>query len=299
MDHLTAIGILDLPDEILLTIFNKLNNIEMLYSFIGVNQKLDKLFRNIVFTSRSLDFVAMLSSEENNTRMNSILNRFCVDILPQIQHNIECLTLEPSLIERVLYSCNYPKLRKLTLVNLQLKIASHILTGMYLITPFDNGRNKIFPYICYIHLDESLFVHKFKHNISHLTFKINDDITNEYKLNLVTKVYARIFVIFTNLIHLEFDLEDTCGLLPSPFYQLPSTSCYSSSIVYLHVEVDCLEDCLYLLDGRLSQLHTFIVKVGYMSRSSMIGNKTVKNFNHNEKNFFYFVICLNDKINRT
>jgi hypothetical protein len=96
--------------------------------------------------------------------------------------------------------------------------------------------------------------------------------------NLVTNVYARIFVIFPNLTHLEFDLKHTCGLSPSPFYQLPSTSCYSSNIIYLRVKVDCLDDCLYLLDGRLSQLHTFIVEVSRMLYSPMIHNKTVKIF---------------------
>jgi len=128
MDHLTAIGILDLSDEILLTIFKKLNNIDVLYSLIGVNKKLDKLARDITFT-QSLNFVITLSNEADDSRINSILNRCCVDILPQIQHNIECLTLEPSLIQCILYIGNYPKLRKLTLVNLQLETASRILTG--------------------------------------------------------------------------------------------------------------------------------------------------------------------------
>jgi hypothetical protein len=129
MNNSAAINILDLSDEILLTIFNKLKNVDVLYSLLGVNKKLDKLIRDVVFT-RSFDFVTTLSDEENDSRINSILDRFCINILPQIQHNIECLTLEPSLIERVLYIGHYPKLYKLTLVNLQLKIASSILTGM-------------------------------------------------------------------------------------------------------------------------------------------------------------------------
>jgi hypothetical protein len=94
-----------------------------------VNKKLDKLIRDVVFT-RSLDFVTTLSNEEYDSRINSILDRFCIDILPQIQHNLECLTLEPSLIERVLYIGHYPKLHKLTLVHLQVKVASSILTVM-------------------------------------------------------------------------------------------------------------------------------------------------------------------------
>jgi hypothetical protein len=90
MDNSTAINIVDLSDEILLNISNKLNNIYVLYSLIGVNKKHDQLARAVVFT-RSLDFVTTLSNGEND-QMNSVLDRFCINILPQIVNNIECLT---------------------------------------------------------------------------------------------------------------------------------------------------------------------------------------------------------------
>ncbi|CAF4198518.1 unnamed protein product, partial [Rotaria sordida] len=38
------------------------------------------------------------------------------------------------------------------------------------------------------------------------------------------------------------------------------------------------DDCLCLLDGRLSQLHTFIVQVNYIEDTSIIINNTVKYF---------------------
>jgi hypothetical protein len=96
-----------------------------------VNKKFDKLIRDITI-SRSLNFAIASSNEENNSRFNLIFDRFHVNILPEIQHNIECVTLEPSLIERFLYIGDYPRLHKITLVNLQLEIASHILTNMLL-----------------------------------------------------------------------------------------------------------------------------------------------------------------------
>lgn len=83
MDKSTGMSILDLSDEILFTIFNKLNNVDVLYLLIGVNEKLDKLIQDVVFI-RSLDFVTTLSDEENDSRINSILDRFCIDTLPQI-----------------------------------------------------------------------------------------------------------------------------------------------------------------------------------------------------------------------
>ncbi len=36
---------------------------------------------------------------------------------------------------------------------------------------------------------------------------------------------------------------------------------FSSTLVELHVNVHCLDDFLYLLDGRLPQLHTLFVQV--------------------------------------
>ncbi|CAF4774008.1 unnamed protein product, partial [Rotaria sp. Silwood2] len=42
---------------------------------------------------------------------------------------------------------------------------------------------------------------------------------------------------------------------------LPSTTFCTSSLTKLCIYVDSLDDCLYLLDGRLKQLTTFIVKI--------------------------------------
>ncbi|CAF5124585.1 unnamed protein product, partial [Rotaria sp. Silwood1] len=125
----STVNIVDLCDDILLVILNKLNNIDVLYSLIGVNRKLDRLAQDITFT-QSIDLVEISSNEENNSKKKSILDRFCIDIIPRIQHNIESLTLDPLLIDRVLYIGNYSNLHKLTLVNLQLEVASRIFNGI-------------------------------------------------------------------------------------------------------------------------------------------------------------------------
>jgi hypothetical protein len=128
MNHLT-VNILTLCDELLLAIFKKLNNIDVLYSLIGVDEKLDRLARDIIFT-QSIDLIRISSNEHNHSKTKSILNRFCIDILPRIQHNIQCLTLDSLSIDRVLRIENYPKLHKITLVNLSLEMASRIFNGM-------------------------------------------------------------------------------------------------------------------------------------------------------------------------
>ncbi|CAF5021674.1 unnamed protein product, partial [Rotaria magnacalcarata] len=105
----------------------------------------------------------------------SILDRFCFDILPRIQHNIDCLTLDLLLMDRILRIGHYSKLHKINLVIFQLEMASRILNvkNMFLFSP----------------------------------------------ISLI---------------------------------DLPSTTCYSSNIVYLNVSLRNFDDCVCLLDERLS-----------------------------------------------
>jgi hypothetical protein len=93
-----------------------------------------------------------------------------------------------------------------------------------------------------------------------------------------TNVFTNIFIMFTNLIYLHLNLQDTCRRLPKPVINLLSTPCYASNIVHLNVSVFDFDNCLCLLDGRLSQLHTFIVKVDRIFDGSMIIKNTVKYF---------------------
>ncbi len=125
----SSVSIVSLSDEMLLTILMKLNNVDVLYSLIGVNEKLDRLARDINFT-RSIDLVTILSNSKKKSRAKSVLDRFSFDIIPRIQHNIESLTLDQLSIDRVLRNGNYPKLWKLTLINLPLKMVCGIFNGM-------------------------------------------------------------------------------------------------------------------------------------------------------------------------
>jgi hypothetical protein len=251
MNHST-VNILTFSDEILLNIFNKLNNMDVLYSLIGVNRKLDRVARDMTFT-KSLDLVRILS---NDLKINLIFDRFCSDIIPRIQHHIECLTVDLFSIDRVLRIGNYPQLHNLILLNLQYDTTSQMFN------------------------DKSAIIHILRDQISHLTIMINDDLMNEQNRELSRNIFANIFVIFTNLTYLHFDFQNYCQSLPTSVVDLPSTACYSSNIVHLNVKVSDFNVCLYLLDGRLSQLHTFIVHVYCIRRTSMINKNMVKEFFH-------------------
>jgi len=66
MNQSTA-DILALCNEMLLAILNRLDNMDVLYSLIGVNRKLDRLAQDITFT-QSVDLVTILSNERNDSR---------------------------------------------------------------------------------------------------------------------------------------------------------------------------------------------------------------------------------------
>jgi hypothetical protein len=95
---------------------------------------------------------------------------------------------------------------------------------------------------------------------------------SEYTKN----VYAHILNYFENLEYLN-----VTGALSDEYpgltlHDLPPNAFSSSILTYLNIKVLNFVDCLYLLDGRLKQLSTFIVRFHFMdtdssSVSNMVG----------------------------
>ena len=113
------LNILDLPNEILLIIFNKLNMIDVLYSLVDVNKRFDRLVL-APFYIHHFDFTI------NTTKSvfyrifpvdNKVLDRIAKKVLPRIHHRIVKLTVEPHGMERVLRTTYYHQLYSLKLVN--------------------------------------------------------------------------------------------------------------------------------------------------------------------------------------
>jgi hypothetical protein len=115
MDHIT-VHLLDLPDEILLIIMKKVGSVDVLYSLLGVNKRLDQMARSINVT-KFLD----LSTELLNGKISSFdrvkFDRFFDEILPQIRHNVIGFTLDLFYMERVLLACKYPNLSMIVIDN--------------------------------------------------------------------------------------------------------------------------------------------------------------------------------------
>jgi len=113
------VHLLDLPDEILFIILKKLNNIDVLYSLLNINnQRLKILTQEKTFTN-TLNFVSI-------DNMSSIdrckIDRFCIDILLKIRHNVKCFILESVSMECILLAIDYPYLTELKLFNFEQNI---------------------------------------------------------------------------------------------------------------------------------------------------------------------------------
>jgi hypothetical protein len=133
------LNILDLPDEILLIIFNKLNSIDALYSLVDVNERFDRLVLNSLHI-HNLDTTNMVIKSYYDRTFsieNNVLSRICEKILPRINHQLNALTTEQNSVKHML-TVNYPQLNSLSLVNFQKEILFQYLTGALFIVCFVN-----------------------------------------------------------------------------------------------------------------------------------------------------------------
>ncbi len=125
------LNILDLPNEILFIIFNKLNMADVLYSLVDVTQRFDQLvldpfyIRNLNMTSMTMkSFFDRIYSIDNQ-----VLDRICKNILHRIYHQINELIVDQYSMERVLHTINYPQLYSLTLMDFPEEVLLNYLTG--------------------------------------------------------------------------------------------------------------------------------------------------------------------------
>lgn len=124
------VHLVDLPSEILFVILKKLDNIDVLFSLLGINnQRLDIIAQEQIF-SKILNFVSISqSTDEISSISDPILHRFCNDILPRIHINVKCLILDSVSMECILRAGNYPNLTELKLYNFNKAIVSRYFMG--------------------------------------------------------------------------------------------------------------------------------------------------------------------------
>ncbi|CAF4401858.1 unnamed protein product, partial [Rotaria socialis] len=123
----SLLALIDLPDEVLLLILKNLDNIEVLYLFIDLNKRFNKLVHDSIFTNH-LTMIRCSSNGSFDRLDEQIHDRFCSQILSSIHHNIKWLDVECSFMEDVLLCTSYPNLSGLDLYNIAKNIALRIFT---------------------------------------------------------------------------------------------------------------------------------------------------------------------------
>ncbi|UJR23576.1 hypothetical protein I4U23_026564 [Adineta vaga] len=251
----------NLPDEILLIILQKLNNYDVLYSFIGLDKRFGKILYDRIFTRNSS---LIKSIHRSSCQFNIILDRFCLEILPKINDKIERLRIESLFLKRILLATNYPNLHTLDICEFEPETAGILFRdGSYLVNQFQNQISSIF-----------IKLNPCKRRIDELGYITPDNIS-----------------IFIRIFHSNYEQLAFLSTTPSQF---------SSNLLELHVVVKSIFDCLCLLDGQFNQLHTFYVTIqscnGY--EGDPVGNykqlPNLKSFSliHEDRTYVYDAIFI-------
>ncbi len=75
----------------------------------------------------------------------------------------------------------------------------------------------------------------------------------------LSNIFASILSLCKRLMNLNFCQLSKYRSLSISIHNLSSTSCMSSTLSTLNINVETFDDCLYLLDGRLQCLSTLII----------------------------------------
>ncbi|CAF3933109.1 unnamed protein product [Rotaria sp. Silwood1] len=231
----SSIQLNDLPDEILIYIFKKLSNAEILYSLSGVNKRLNKIVHDSIFIN-DLSLLMSTSDDLLYSLPDPILNRFCSHILPSIHQKIQWLHLESLSMERILHVKNYPNLNRINLHNIEEKKAIDLFTN------------------------ETSIIRTLKNQLLSLTIDISINRTQDYLTNNNAIIFNRIFTMFPNLQYLNFGRSSISDERLSFCFRRPTV--ISTNLLELHVCLKTFYDCLYLLDGHFNQLRILYVDVG-------------------------------------
>ncbi|CAF3611925.1 unnamed protein product, partial [Rotaria sp. Silwood2] len=90
-----------------------------------LNKRLNRILYDSYFTN-DLPLLKSYSNGKTYPLPDSILDRFCLQILPEIRHKINWLHLEPSSMEHILLATNYPNLYGLCLYGIEKDTAEHL-----------------------------------------------------------------------------------------------------------------------------------------------------------------------------
>ena len=247
-------NILDLANEILFIIFNKLKMTDVLYSLVNVNQRFDRLALDPLYI-RDLDLTDIMAINSIYDHLYSIdptvLSRICQQVLPRIHHEVHRLTLEEYSMKDILLPGYYPQLYSLSLLNFTEETLQQHLTGL-------NDSKEIKTNHHFFIEDNLIFRDLLTKQITHLNIDIKK--STDSISAILADCFGSILTLCQNLIVLNYgDVFPTREC--STVVILQSRHYGSSTLTNLKINVQCFLDCLTLLDGHLECLSTLTVTV--------------------------------------
>jgi len=117
---------------------------------------------------------------------------------------------------------------------------------------------------------------------------INDPIWKNRDVR-IGQIYVGILSCFSNLQYLALD-----GFVDNLFGRrvlrgLSPDRCYSSTVTHSRIMIRNFDDCLRLIDGRLSQLHTLMVNLDFVRDSTINITNQVNHHIQQTNNYFIFI----------
>ncbi|CAF2701700.1 unnamed protein product [Rotaria sp. Silwood2] len=234
----STVTLLDLPIEILHIILKKLDNMDVLYSLLGIdNQRLDTIVLDKTFT-KSLNFVLRTTTDDLMPIIGSMLDRFCIDILPKIDYNVKSLTLHSESMERIL-AADFPNLSELRLYNVNNNTISRYFTNE---SPFRR--------IIQEQITDLIFLYKYDNRIL-LKWEYSNDVSDIGSIKLLSRRNLPLTAYSSSTIcklcvHVN-RFEDCLALLDGRLKQLTTfivtieNHDYRTSINYKKLPIECGE----------------------------------------------------------
>lgn len=191
------LNILDLPNEILVIIFNKLYMIDVLYSLVGINERFNRLVLDPLYIHH-LDMIINSSLDHVSSIDNQVLSRICEKVLPQIHHRVNKLSVEPCSMKHILHTINYPQLYSLSLICFPERILFQHLKGILFYFHFNEQNNEFVRHkliiIFFVKLQVIQFFVIFLLNKSHILILISR--TRDRKISLkLDQIFSHLFYL--------------------------------------------------------------------------------------------------------
>jgi hypothetical protein len=117
---------LNLPDELLLMILNKLNTISLICLF-NIHPHLNEL---ILMELCQLNLF-MTSTNGINPIEDNIIVKFFMEILPQIHQRIQYVNIQSTLLEKIFLIHDYPNLKGMEFFNVTEQIAVYLFSSLF------------------------------------------------------------------------------------------------------------------------------------------------------------------------